>query len=397
MDESRVRTTEMPRVGLREKTNTGEAHQPERDGMNIRHPKPFRSLFRFSRKYIHKSGSPPGTLVYTGEKKVERTKITVMEYNDAEFFEREVEDVESCFPLKEKPTVTWLNISGLHDVRTMEAIGNAFAIHPLVLEDILNVDQRPKMEDFENYVFIVLKMAYFDQATNDLQMEQVSLIVTQDCVISFQEMEGDVFEGIRQRIREYKGRTRRMGVDYLAYVLLDAVVDGYFVILDKLGERTETLEEELITKPDPETLQTIYRLKRDMIFLRRSVWPLREVIGGLERGTSPLVKEDTHVYLKDVYDHTIQVIDTVESLRDMVTGMLDIYLSSVSNKMNEVMKVLTIIATIFIPLSFLAGVYGMNFAHMPELESHIAYPLLLIGMAAVAALMLMYFRAKRWL
>jgi magnesium transporter len=365
--------------------------------MSIKHPRPFKSLFRFSKQFIRKSGAPPGTLVYTGDEKVEKTRITVMEYNDAEFSEREVEDVRSCLPLKDKPTVTWLNISGLHNVRTMETIGNAFGIHPLVLEDILNVDQRPKLEEFEGYVFAVLKMAYMDETRNDLQMEQVSLIVTQDCVITFQEMEGDVFEGIRERIRSYKGRTRRMGADYLAYVLIDAVVDGYFVILDKLGERTETLEVELVTKPDPETLQTIYRLKRDMIFLRRAVWPLREVIGALERGTSPLFHEGTHVYLKDIYDHTIQVIDTVESLRDMVTGMLDIYLSSVSNKMNEIMKVLTIIATIFIPLSFLAGVFGMNFRYMPELESHIAYPLLLIGMACVAAVMLVYFRMKRWL
>jgi magnesium transporter len=365
--------------------------------VNIRHPKPFRSLFRFSKQFIRKSGAPPGTLVYTGEKKVEKTRITVMEYNDAEFLERVVEDIGSCFPLKDKPMVTWLNINGLHDVRTMETIGNAFGIHPLVLEDILNIDQRPKLEEFDDYIFVVLKMAYLDERTNDLQMEQVSVIVTHDCVISFQEMEGDVFESIRERIRSYKGRTRRMGVDYLAYVLIDAIVDGYFVVLDKLGERTETLEVELVANPDPETLQTIYKLKRDMIFLRRSVWPLREVIGSLERGTSPLVHENTKVYLKDVYDHTKQVIDTVESLRDMVTGMLDIYLSSVSNRMNEIMKVLTIIATIFIPLSFFAGIYGMNFRYMPELDSHIAYPLLLLGMTCVAVVMLVYFRIKRWL
>ncbi len=365
--------------------------------MNLKHPRPFRSLFRFSKQFMRKSGSPPGTLVYTGDKKVDKTRISVMEYSDAEFFEREVEDVSTCFPLKEKPTVTWLNINGLHDIHTMETIGNAFGIHPLVLEDILNVDQRPKFEDFEDYIFIVLKVAYLDETRNDLQMEQISLIVTRNCVITFQETEGDVFEGIRERVRSYKGRTRRMGVDYLAYVLIDAIVDSYFVILDRLGERTETLEDELVAKPDPETLQTIYRLKRDMIFLRRAVWPLREAIGALGRDTSPLLQESTQVYLKDVYDHTIQVIDTVESLRDMVTGMLDIYLSSVSNKMNEIMKVLTIIATIFIPLTFLAGVYGMNFRYMPELESHIAYPLLLIGMTCVAALMLVYFRIKRWL
>jgi magnesium transporter len=364
--------------------------------LNIRRQRPFRSLFRFSKQFIHKSGAPPGTLVYTGDKKAERTRINVMEYNESEFLEREVEDVGSCFPVKDKPTVTWLNITGLHDVRTLETVGNAFGIHPLVLEDILNVEQRPKLEDFEDYIFVTLKMAYLDERTGDLQMEQVSMILTRDCVVSFQEMAGDVFEGIRERIRSYKGRTRRMGADYLAYVLIDAVVDSYFLILDKLGERTETLEVELVTNPDPETLQTIYKLKRDMIFLRRSVWPLREVIGSLERGNSPLVQENTQVYLKDVYDHTIQVIDTVESLRDMVTGMLDIYLSSVSNRMNEVMKVLTIIATIFIPLSFLAGVYGMNFRYMPELDSHIAYPLLLIGMTCVAVLMLAYFRVKKW-
>jgi magnesium transporter len=365
--------------------------------MNLRHPAPFKSHFRFSRHTIRKTGEPPGTLVYTGEKKLERTRITLMEYNDAEFFEREVEDVASCFPLKDKPTVTWLNMNGLHDISTLEKIGNAFGIHPLVLEDILNVDQRPKFEDFGEYIFIVLKMAHLDKANNDLQLEQVSLIVTKDCVVTFQEMEGDAFEGIRERIRGYKGRTRRMGVDYLAYVLIDAIVDGYFGVLDKLGERTETLETELVANPDPATLQTIYRLKRDMIFLRRSVWPLREVIASLERGTSTLIHDSTLVYLKDVYDHTIQVIDTVESLRDMVTGMLDIYLSSVSNKMNEIMKVLTIIATIFIPLSFFAGVYGMNFRYMPELESHLAYPVLLIGMACVAAIMLLYFRSKKWL
>ena len=365
--------------------------------MNIRHPAQFKSLFRFSKHMIRKTGEPPGALIYTGEKKVERTRITLMEYSDAEFFERDVDDVATCFPPKEKPTVTWLNIDGLHDTSTLETIGNAFGVHPLVLEDILNVDQRPKFEDFGDYIFIVLKMAHLHESRNDLQLEQVSLIVTKDCVITFQEMEGDVFEGIRERIRSYRGRTRRMGVDYLAYVLIDAIVDRYFVVLDRLGERTETLEAELVTNPDPATLQMIYRLKRDMIFLRRSVWPLREVIASLERGTSTLIQDGTLVYLKDVYDHIIQVIDTVESLRDMVTGMLDVYLSSMSNKMNEVMKVLTIIATIFIPLSFLAGVYGMNFTYMPELESHLAYPILLIAMTGVAVTMLLYFRAKKWL
>ena len=365
--------------------------------MNIRRPKPFRSPFRFSKQFIRKSGAPPGTLVYTGDRKPEKTRITIMEYNEAEFSERDVEDIDSCFPLKDKPTVTWLNITGLHDVRVLEKIGNAFGIHPLVLEDILSVEQRPKIEDFDDYVFVALRMAKLEGTSGELQTEQVSIILTKDCVVSFQEVEGDVFEGIRERIRSYKGKTRRMGADYLAYALLDAVVDGYFVILDQLGERTETLEIELVSDPDTETMQTIYKLKRDLVFLRRSVWPLREVIGTLEKEDIALVQEGTQVYLKDVYDHTIRVIDTVESLRDLVTGMLDVYLSSISNRMNEVMKVLTIIATIFIPLSFLAGVYGMNFKYMPELDSHIAYPLLLIGMTGVAALMLVYFRVKKWI
>ena len=290
-----------------------------------------------------------------------------------------------------------MNVSGLHDVKVMEKVGNAFGIHPLVMEDILNVDQRPKMEDFGNYIFVVLKMGHHEEAESDFRMEQVSLIVTESCVITFQESEGDGFEGIRKRIREYKGRMRRLGVDYLAYAIMDAIVDGYFVVLDGIGERTEALEEELVINPTPETLHQLYQLKRDMILLRRSVWPLREVIAALDRGGSSLITEGTQIYLKDVYDHTIQVIDTVESLRDMVTGMLDIYLSSVSNRMNEIMKVLTMIATIFIPLSFIAGVYGMNFAHMPELGLELAYPALLLGMAAIGAVMLLYFRIKKWI
>ena len=365
--------------------------------MNIGRVVPVKSLFRFSKHLLKKKGAPPGTLIYTGEKKVERTRISLIEYDETDFSEREVEDIESCFPVKPKPTVSWLNVNGLHEVELLEKIGNAFGVHPLVLEDILNIDQRPKLEDFGDYIFIVLKMVYMSRDSGDLRTEQVSLIVTENCVISFQEAEGDVFEGIRKRLRSYKGKARRMGVDYLAYVLMDAIVDGYFEVIDRFGERTEALEVELVENPVPETLQAIYGLKRDMIFLRRSVWPLREVIAALDRGGSALVQEGTQIYLKDVYDHTIQVIDTVESLRDMVTGMLDIYLSSVSNRMNEIMKVLTIIATIFIPLSFIAGVYGMNFEYMPELAVRYAYPLLLIAMAVIGGVMLLYFRYRRWI
>jgi magnesium transporter len=365
--------------------------------MNLKHPKVFRSAFRSSKRLIRKTGAPPGTLVFTGEQKLEKTRITVIEYDEATYSERDEEDIDDCFPPKEKPTITWLNITGLHDVPTLEKIGMAFGIHPLVLEDILNIDQRPKMEDFGEYIFVVMKMGHYEATANNFKLEQVSLIITPECVITFQESEGDAFEGIRKRIREYKGKMRRMGVDYLAYAIMDAVVDGYFVVLDGLGERTEALEEVLVVDPTPDTLHHIYQMKRDMILLRRSVWPLREVIAALDRGGSELITEGTQIYLKDVYDHTIQVIDTVESLRDMVTGMLDIYLSSVSNKMNEIMKVLTMIATIFIPLSFLAGVYGMNFEHMPELAWGLAYPAVLLGMTAVGVVMMLYFRKKKWI
>ncbi|MDH3365633.1 MAG: magnesium/cobalt transporter CorA [Thermoplasmata archaeon] len=365
--------------------------------MALKPTKAFRSAFRASKHLIRKTGAPPGTLVFTGERKLEKTRITVTEYDEATYSERDEENIDDCFPLKEKPTITWLNITGLHDVPTLEKIGMAFGIHPLVLEDILNIDQRPKMEDFGGYIFVVMKMGHYEAATNSFKLEQVSLIVTPGCLITFQESEGDAFNGIRKRIRDYKGKMRRMGVDYLAYAIMDAMVDGYFVVLDGLGERTEALEELLVIDPTPDTLHHIYQLKRDMILLRRSVWPLREVLSALDRGGSELIMEGTQIYLKDVYDHTIQVIDTVESLRDMVTGMLDIYLSSVSNKMNEVMKVLTMIATIFIPLSFLAGVYGMNFERMPELGWELGYPALLLGMAAVGVTMVLYFRAKKWL
>ena len=365
--------------------------------MKLRPTTVMKSAFRLSRHHSKKTGAPPGTLIYTGDKKVEKARISVIEYDDSEYSERVVEDFDSCLPIKDKPMVTWLNVVGLSDIGVLERLGKEFGIHPLVLEDILNVDQRPKLEDFGDYIFIVLKMAHHDDKAGELRMEQVSIILTENCVITFQEIEVDVFEGIRKRIKEYKGRMRRMGVDYLAYALVDAIVDGYFLVLDHLGERTETLEMELVSDPVPETLHKIYQLKRDMIFLRRSVWPLREVIAALDRGGSTLVREGTQLYLKDLYDHTIQVIDTVESLRDMVTGMLDIYLSSVSNKMNEVMKVLTMIATIFIPLSFLAGVYGMNFEDMPELGWDLAYPALLVAMIAVGVMMLVYFRMKRWL
>ncbi len=344
-----------------------------------------------------KAGLPPGTLVHVGERKIEKVKITIIDYGEAQFQEKEAKTVEECFPFKDEPTITWINIDGIHEVDIIEKIGNHFNIHPLLLEDICHTEQRPKMEDFEDYIFIVLKMLYYDEKENGVNAEQVSLILGSNYVISFQESEGDVFNPVRERIRSGKGRIRRMGSDYLAYALVDAIVDNYFITLEKIGEKIEDMEEELVTNPTPATLQTIHNLKRDMIFLRKSVWPLREVVSGLERGESALVHESTRIYLRDVYDHTIQVIDSIESLRDMVSGMLDVYLSSVSNKMNEVMKVLTIIATIFIPVTFVAGVYGMNFQYMPELAWRWSYPLILLLMVGIGISMVIYFRGKKWL
>ena len=261
----------------------------------------------------------------------------------------------------------------------------------------MNTGQRPKMEDFVDYIFVTLKMLHYSDEEKETKAEQVSVILGSNFVISFQESEGDVFDPIRERIRADKGRIRKMGADYLAYALMDATVDNYFTILEKLGDRIEGMEEELVVNPTPETLQAIHHLKREMIFPRKSVWPLREVINRLERWESSLIKKSTSIYLRDLYDHTIQVIDSIETFRDVLSGMLDIYLSSVSNRMNEVMKVLTIIATIFIPLTLVAGIYGMNFRFMPELETSVGYPIVLLLMLCIGVLMISYFRKKRWL
>lgn len=352
---------------------------------------------RFFKKVSKKAGLSPGVLIHVGNKKVEKTRIRIIDYDESQLEEKEAKTIEECFPFKDKPTVTWINIDGLHEVDIIEKIGKHFDVHPLVLEDIVNTGQRPKMEDLENYIFVVLKMLYYDEKEKEVSAEQFSFILGTNFVISFQERVGDVFNPVRERIRNAKGRIRKMGADYLAYALVDAVVDNYFVILERLGEEIESIEEELVHNPTPETLQIIHNLKREMIFLRKSVWPLREVISGLERGESTLIEASTGIYFRDVYDHTIQVIDNIETFRDMVSGMLDIYLSSVSNRMNEVMKVLTIFAAIFIPLTFIAGLYGMNFEFMPELKWHWGYFGVIAIMAVVGISMLIYFKRKRWL
>ncbi|MFH1314252.1 MAG: magnesium/cobalt transporter CorA [Candidatus Eisenbacteria bacterium] len=354
-------------------------------------------MSRLIRKKSDRAGLPPGTIPPMTEETTVKLRITAIDYDESKFEEIEAETIEDVLPFKTRPTVTWINLDGIQRTDIIEEIGKQFGIHPLVLEDIANTGQRPKMEDFGDYLFVVIRMLCNDANTDDVRSEQVSMVVGPNFVISFQEVEGDVFDTIRDRIRKAKGRIRKMGADYLAYALIDAVVDNYFLILEKFGERIEGMEDELIANPSPEALQTIHTLKRELIYLRKSVWPLRETISGMQRSESRLVADTTQIYLRDVYDHTIQVIDTVESFRDMVSGMLDTYLSSVSNRMNEVMKVLTIIATIFIPITFIAGIYGMNFAFMPELAWRGSYYVVLGVMTASALAMVIYFRRKRWL
>jgi magnesium transporter len=335
--------------------------------------------------------------VHVGEQRHKSVKLSVIKYNGTDFQEKTVETVREALSFRDNSSVMWLNIDGVHQAEIIDQVGKSFGLHPLVAEDIASTGQRPKMEDFEDYIFVVLRMLRFDNKENETKTEQISLILGRNFVVSFQEDEGDVFDHLRERLRSNKGRIRKMGSDYLAYSLIDSIVDNYFIILETLGEAIEDIEERLVTNPTSATLQTIHDLKREMIFLRKSVWPLREVINKLERSESPLINKSTYIYLRDVYDHTIQVMDAVETFRDMLSGMLDIYLSSVSNRMNEIMKVLTIIATIFIPLTFVAGIYGMNFQYMPELGQTWSYPAVLILMLVVAMLMVAYFRKRHWI
>jgi magnesium transporter len=354
-------------------------------------------MVRRLKKRSGKAGLPPGSLIHIGDRLTEKIKITVFDYDEAHLLEKEIKTVGECRQFKDSPTVAWIQIEGIHDTQILEELGAVFGLHPLTLEDILNTDQRPKMEDFCEYIYIVLKTFYnHADENNETTSEQISIILGPTFVISFQEKETDIFKPIRERIRAGKGRLRKSGADYLAYSLIDTIVDNYFTILEHLGEKIEIIEESLVKNPSTQTLQAIQHLKREMIFLRKSVWPLRETISSLERTECQLIQESTGLFLKDIYDHTIQVIDTIETFRDMLSGILDIYLSSISNRMNEIMKVLTIIATIFMPLTFLAGVYGMNFKYMPELEWHWGYFFILSIMITIAVFMLVYFRKKRW-
>ena len=357
----------------------------------------FSSLYK---KTTSKTGLPPGTLVYTGSYAEKAPELTLIDYDDdeANLTEKRLESLQEAFICKDSKTVSWINIDGIHNVEIIEQIGKHFDLHSLVLEDIVHVGQRPKLEEFDDHLFIVLKMLSYNQQGHSVESEQVSMILGPNYLITFQEHPGDVFEQIRQRIRSGKGRIRKMGCDYLAYALVDAIVDNYFQILEIFGERIESLEESLLVDSGRDILHDIHHLKRELTLLRKSVWPLREMVAGMERMESPLIKKSTRIFIRDLYDHTIQIMDTVESFRDVASGLLDLYMSSVSNRMNAVMKVLTIIATIFIPLGFIAGIFGMNFEHMPELKLQWAYPVGFWAMIVfIVAGMVWFFKRKKWL
>lgn len=351
-------------------------------------------IFRIRTKKV---GSAPGELVHVGEQKRARASMDINTYDASGFSRTSNAAVDQCLALAKKPGVHWINIVGLHDTSLVERLGRAFDIHSLTLEDILNTDHRPKFEEAGHYLFIVLKMLHFDEDADEIKPEQVTLVLTETCVLSFQEQQGDVFDGVRERLQGGKGRIRQRGADYLAYALIDAIVDSYFLVLERFGDQIEDLEEELITDPRPATLQKIHHYRRELIMLRKSTWPLREVISSLHRSEATLIEESTDVYLKDVYDHIIQVVETVETFREILSGFLDLYLSSASNHMNEVMKVLTIIATIFIPLTFIAGIYGMNFEYMPELGWRWSYAVVWGVFIALGGGMVAFFRRKKWL
>jgi len=349
-------------------------------------------------KRFHKPGTAPGTLK-APEKRVDQVRMTVIDYGPDRLEEKTVTRVEQLFPYRDSPTVTWINIDGLHDVAALEALGKHFGFHPLALEDVLNCGQRPKIEDYGEYHFMIMKSLIHGDT---LATEQISFFLGGNYVITLQEIPGDSFEAVRERIRRGKGLLRKSGPDYLAYALIDSLVDELFPVLEKYGERIETLEAELLKNPTPETIQEIHRIKRELLLLRRTAWPERDVIAAMQREESDVIKPETQVFLRDCYDHTIQVIDIIETFRDLAAGMLDVYLSSINNRMNEVMKLLTIISTIFIPLNFIAGVYGMNFnsqrsrMNMPELDWYWGYPYALTLMFTVAVLLVFYFRKKRW-
>lgn len=344
-----------------------------------------------------KFGMSPGSLVHVGGTRVENVNLSVFDFDKKGLVERENATIEECLIYLDSPTVTWINIHGINDPQIVETIGSHFGLHPLMLEDILNAGQRSKLDDYKSSLFIVMRVYYYNETTQSIEDEQVSLVLGPNYVLSFFEGHRDVFDAIRSRLRLEGSRMRASGADYLCYALIDCIVDHHFVVLEKIESVLDAIDSEVFSRPTTKTLHRIQRLKRQVISLRKGVWPVREVISHMRRTDSPLIAEATKLFLHDVYDHTIQAIDTIDSFRDIVASMFEVYLSNISNRMNEIMKVLTIVSTTFVPLTFIASIYGMNFDYMPELHSTYGYFAVLGTMFMVLCFMLYYFRRKKWI
>ena len=344
-----------------------------------------------------KSGLPPGTLVHVGEVLATETRVSVFDYTRERSTEHIANSIDDITRYRDTESVTWVDVEGLIDVALIETIGRQFDIHPLVLEDILNTNQRPKFEEYDDYLFLVFKVIYPSGDDVSVNYEQVSILILNDYVFTFKEKQDDVFEPIKTRLRNNKGRFKSLGADYLAYAILDTVVDLYLSLQDYLDEIIESVEDDLLINPDTGTLATIQRIRRELIFIRKSSTPLRELLSGIMRSDSLLIGDSTLIYYRDVYDHVLRVTDAIDTYRDMMTGLLDIYNSTISNRMNEVMKVLTVFASIFIPLTFITGIYGMNFEYMPELRWHWSYPVLWVSFVLIPLILLVYFKRKKWL
>jgi magnesium transporter len=344
--------------------------------------------------YQQKYGAPPGSLIYVGPKQHVSSKITCISFNENEILEASYSDFESCNASLLKNHINWINIEGVDNVKLIDAIGIAYKLHPLTLEDILHLEQRPKCEDYEHYLMATLKMLRY---TSTIESEQVTLILLQNTIITFQQPDnGDAFEVIRNRLKAAKGRVRKMGADYLFYALMDAIVDWYFHVIEALADRIAKIEEKIMEEQEHKDLMELYRIKRELIFLRKQVWPLRDMISALNREPHALIAESSTLYFRDLLDHSTRIIDSVESQRDLIAGLMDVHLSSNSNRMNEVMKTLTILSSVFIPVTFIAGVYGMNFKDMPGLYKPYGFAIIWGLMLVIMGGLLFYFKRKKW-
>jgi magnesium transporter len=343
-----------------------------------------------------KTGLPPGSLIHVGERKIEHSSITLLEYGADTLEERQFDTIAASRAYTPTQPVLWLNVYGLHEPEVMAEIGRRFNLHPLVLEDILNTEQRPKVDEYGDYLYLVARFFDYDDETMTVSSEQVSMVVGRRFVLTFQEKPTGNFNPVRDRLRQGRGPIRSAGADYLAYTLLDTIVDRYFAVLEGLSERAEHLEEDLMERPSPRILETLHHLKRETLTLRRAVWPLREVINALTRSNN-FFGTEVQPYLRDVYDHTVHVIESLEAVRDLIAGLLEIYLSTVSNRVNQEVRILTVIALIFMPSALMAGIFGMNFKNMPLLDNPDGFSMLIATMIGVAATLALVFWRRKWL